>query len=61
MYQYLLQIKPDKYIGMSLLQMISAVLNDMRIACQSTKEVNKLRGLESLVYKDMKECYSYYL
>lgn len=61
LYQYLLRVKPDKYVDMSLLKMISAILNDMRLACQSAKEINRLRGLESLVYRDMKKCYSYYL
>lgn len=61
LYQHLLRFKPDKYVGMTLLQMISTVLNDIRSACQSSKEVNRLRGLESLVYRDMKKCYSFYL
>lgn len=61
LWQYLLRVKPDKYVKMTLTQMISAVLNDMRSACLSYTEFNKLRGLEQLVYKDMHECYSYYL
>lgn len=61
LWQYLLRVKPDNYTKMTLTQMISAVLNDMRSACQSFAEFNRLRGLEKLIYKDMQEYYSYYL
>lgn len=60
-WQYLLRVKPEKYARMTLSQMISSVLNDMRSACQSFAEFNKLRGLESLILKDMQKYYSYYL
>lgn len=61
LWQYLLRAKPDKYVKMTLSQMISAMLNEMRSACLSNQEFNKLRGLESLILKDMQKYYSYYL
>lgn len=61
LWQYLLRVEPDRYVKMTLEQMIPALLNDMRSTCQSFKEFDKLRGLEKHIYKDMQECYSYYL
>lgn len=61
LWQYLLRVKSDKYIKMSLEQMVSALLNNMRSSCQTRKEFDKLRGLESLILKDMHKFYSYYL
>jgi len=61
LWQYLLRVEPDRYVRMPLEQMISALLNDMRSACQSFAEFNKLRGLEKYIYKDMHKFYSYYL
>ncbi len=61
LWQYLLRVKPKKYAGMTLTQMISALLNNMRSACLTRIEFDKLRGLEKPIYNDMHKFYSYYL